>query len=453
MSDEKISFTKKLEYGVGSFGYLMSSSVASAWALRFFETKALLNAALLSLGYVIYGIWNFLNDPIFGIICDRTKTRWGRRIPYLRFGAPLLGLTFMILWFTPPPTDQGFLFLHFTFWICAYDTMYTIIGIAYLSLLPEITTDAVERAKTSSVAQAFGAVAGVAAYVVPYFLLGNIMNFQLLMVAIGLLAWFGMWITAFTIREHMEFATEKQPGLFESIKVTFTSKPFVLFVGMNFMVVFVTYSMVPSISYYIEYVLHMDPGTGVFLMGSIFVFALLGLPFVLKIQKKKGSKYAVFFSLVLMVIGLSMLFFAPSIEFVVIALSIVGFGISAPVLLINVLIADIVDHDELRTGVRREGMFFGTNALVTKPAISLGAIAVLQIHLATGFDPLAPEQTELALLGLKALVSLIPAVAIVIALLFLYFYPLDKKRVEEIKAKIDALHAVKREKYLSQKSE
>ena len=133
-----------------------------------------------------------------------------------------------------------------------------------------------------------------------------------------------------------------------------------------------------------------------------------------------------------------------------VCLAIAGFGLAGPQTLTNVLFAQVADEDELRSGVRREGAFFGVNALLTKPAQSVALALTPFILESTGFitrevhgGQIMLDQPASALLGIRMIVGLIPGLALLLGAFLLRWYPLQGRYLEEVQARVLALHAEK----------
>lgn len=114
----------------------------------------------------------------------------------------------------------------------------------------------------------------------------------------------------------------------------------------------------------------------------------------------------------------------------------IAFGLAGLLVLLDVLIADVVDEDEIKTGVRREGMYFGVNGFMIRLGISLNAIVMGNVLNAFGYDPNLEVQPASALTGMKLLMTLVPILAMAVAILVFRHYPLEGERLEEIKASL-----------------
>ena len=120
-----------------------------------------------------------------------------------------------------------------------------------------------------------------------------------------------------------------------------------------------------------------------------------------------------------------------------------SFGLAGIMVLLDIFIADVTDEDEVKTGLRREGMYFGVNGFMIRLGISLNAVILGNVLVKTGYDANLAVQPDSALLGLRFLMSFVPIVAVVLAILVLRGYPLDGGRLTEIKSKLADMHASK----------
>ncbi|TFG24082.1 MAG: hypothetical protein EU532_12925, partial [Promethearchaeota archaeon] len=164
------TYTKadKLIWSLASLGGSIISGIYAALLLYFYQVYLGLGAIFIAIAAGIYAIWNAINDPLFGYISDSKSFRkLGRRIPYMRYTAPLLGVGFILVWFVPLTLDNFSIFLWMLISMLIYDTAYTIIFLMQSALLPEITESDWERGefqKYSSIFYLFGVIIG---FVVP----------------------------------------------------------------------------------------------------------------------------------------------------------------------------------------------------------------------------------------------------------------------------------------------
>src|SRR5690606_6760676 len=126
-------------------GTSLISGIFGALLPIFYQDYLGLTARWIAVASLVYAVWNALNDPLFGYITDRTRSKHGRRIPYMRFTAPFLALTFILVWLAPSRVGDTALFWWMLVTMLLFDTAYTIIGLVYSALLPEITESESER--------------------------------------------------------------------------------------------------------------------------------------------------------------------------------------------------------------------------------------------------------------------------------------------------------------------
>lgn len=459
---DKISGKTKLNYGLGSFGINLSSGIFGAWTQNYYIKMVGIDPLLWGFAWIVYLFWNAINDPIFGYISDNTRTRFGRRIPFMMACTPLLSISFALMYFTPMDSTQIVYFIWLLFTLIAYDTCFTIIGLCYGALMSELTIEPTERASMNLFQALGGGGAFILTYVLPFLLIQNVQPysqniplFQSMVIILAIIGGIFLAFTSFGIKEKPELLPEKQEnlGLIAATKTTLKNKSFLTFVLFNFMMTYIGTAVLANISFYIQDVLNISGG-GILSSIPLVLFAgcaVLGFPLGIKLNGKIGGKKTVFYLSLLVALGLTLVTFANDIVMANIAFAILGFGFSGQQLLCYTLLADVIDEDELETGIRREGAYFGVNALITKPSQSLSAWIAGFIFFITLYNQdLGPGETqpESAVFGIKLLVGLIPAVFLVIGLLALWFYPLDGSTEEfkEMKRKVSLLHDEKLER-------
>lgn len=460
---DKVSLKIKFFGGFGAFGINLTTGLFFTWTFIFYTEMILLPPWLWSLAWIIYFIWNALNDPIFGHISDKTRTKYGRRIPYLRICGPLLSVSFMIIYLVPINSSSWFKFSWLLISLLVYDTFFTIVSLCFSSLLAELSINPEERAKINIFSGLGAGIAIALTYVIPtLFIFFNplphfqeIFTFQIIVLILAICGAGFLTFTAFGIKERPELLPEKEEALnlWPSTKYVLANKSFITYVIFNFTMTYVLFSVNSNLPFYIKYVLRLSSTN---ILSSIplllfLIFTVLGLPIGLMLTKKKGNKRALLYLSLLGLSGFILLTFANNIYLVNISFIIVGLGLSGQALLVFTLIGDIIDKDELETGVRREGAYFGTDALITKPAQSVAAGISGLVFFLTNFQAdlsIGENQPESAIYGIKMLLGIIPAIFIAFGLISLWYYPLDPltREYREIKKQVLILHEEKLER-------
>lgn len=450
---KRLNFSTKFFYGLASLGTAMVSSIFAALLPIFYQDYLGLSARWIGIASAIYAVWNAINDPLFGFITDSTHSKLGRRIPYMRFTAPFLGLTFILVWLAPQGAGEPALFWWMLVTMLLYDTCYTIIGLVHGALMPELSESDVERNQLSISSALFGLLGYVFGFLLPDLfrpqpgMANTLLSLQLSMVAVGIISAFLVILTTLKVKERREFAIVDEPLKFwESLRYTLTNKSFWVFVTMNFLLTFMNAIATGAIFYLADYVTQTST---IVLMVYLFTPLGLGIPLANPMVKKFGLLRAQQIYLLIGGAGLVSLAFMP-VDLIPISLVISGLGLSGQQTVTYNILAYVIDDDEVRTGKRREGAFYGANALLTKPAQSLALFLTAFILEQSGFITRAMNQGQIflnqpvkALFGIRSIVGLIPGLSMLVSAIILFFFPLQGQRLAQLKEKILLMHAEK----------
>ena len=449
----RLSRNYKVIWGIASLGMSLISGTYGALLPIFYQDYLGLTSYWIGLGATIYAIWNAINDPLFGYITDSTRSKLGRRIPYMRFTAPFLALTFVLVWLAPPQAGQQGLFLWMLVTMLLYDTCYTIIGLVYSALLPEVSESDAERNGLQISASLFGLLGTLGGFLIPDFFRPkagmdpSFLPLQLAMVVMAVFAMLLIIATTLKVKERREFtAVDKPLGIWPALRYTLTSKSFLILVAANFMSILMQALILGAIFYLADYVLQIDT---IILLAFLFVPLMIGVPLTTVIRARIGVVQTQQVLLLIAGVGLVLITVVPT-ALIPICIAMAGFGLSGPQTLTNLLFAQVADEDELRSGVRREGAFFGINALITKPAQSIALWLSPFILEQTAFvsrvqnsGVIFLDQPASAILGIKMIGGLVPGVALLLGALILFAFPLRGAYLQKVQAEVLALHAKK----------
>jgi GPH family glycoside/pentoside/hexuronide:cation symporter len=452
----KLTLSYKVVWGIAALGLSTITGTFGALQPIFYQDYLGLEARWIGIAAVIYAIWNAFNDPLFGYITDNTRSKYGRRIPYMRFTAPFLALTFILVWFAPPQAGQQALFWWMLLTMLLYDTCYTIIGLVYSALLPEVSESDAERNGLQISSSLFGLLGTLLGFLIPDMVRpkagdSSLWPLYIAMIVIGIVAALLIVATTLKVKERPEFTQVDQPiPIREALKLTFSSKSFLVLVAANFMTILVQALLLGSTFYLADYVL--QAGNVMVVLAALFIPLTIGVPVTTIIRRRFGVVRAQQILLVIAGIGLTAIPFVP-IALILPCIVLAGFGFSGPQTLTNVLFAQVADEDEVHSGVRREGAFFGINALLTKPAQSVALVLIAQILAITGFvtresnqGVIFLDQSDRAIFGIKTLVGLVPGIAMLLGALILAWYPLKGAYLQEVQSTVLAMHADKQNK-------
>jgi len=446
----KLSLGYKTIWGIAALGTSLISGIYGALLPIFYQDYLGLAAKWIATASAVYAIWNAINDPLFGYITDSSRLKGGRRIPFMRYTAPFLGLTFILVWLAPQKAGDPVLFGWMLGAMLLYDTCYTIIGLVYSALLPEVTESDAERNGLQISSSLFGLLGTLLGFIIPDFfrpkagVSPSFLPLQISMVIVAVVCVVLIIITTLRGKERPEFTKVDKPiPLGQALKFTFTSKSFLILVAQNFMSILMQALVLGMLFYLADYVLQMNT---MIVLACIFIPLIIGVPITTLIRRKLGVVGAQQLLLLIAGLGLVMIAFVHG-PLILVCLVAAGFGLSGPQTLTNVLFAEVADEDELRSGGRREGAFFGVNALITKPAQSIALSLIAFMLESTQFVTRAANNGEIfldqpaaAIFGIKALIGLVPGIAMILGAILLIWYPLRGAYLEKVQAEVLALH-------------
>jgi len=373
----------------------------------------------------------------------------------MRFTTPLLAIGFILVWFVPITWGNFSIFLWMLVSMLIYDTAYTIIFLMQSSLLPEITESDSERGDFQKYHSIFTLLGMIIGFVVPDMLRPktgqvNLLPLYIGVIIVGILGSILIVIPTYRFKERPEFTQIDKPvGLVDSVKLTFKSKSFLIVACANFMSIFMQSILLGLMFYLGDYVLGVST---ILLVLALILGLIIGVFTTNVLAGKLGVAKANQTLLIIAACFLMAIPFVPDI-FIFVCLFFAGFGLSGPLVLTNVLFAQVADEDETKSGVRREAMFFGTNALITKPAQSLAiALAAVLLQLSgfrsAGSGGIIVDQPASTIFMIKIVVGFLPGVAILIGAIILHWYPLKGDYLKEVQAKILKMHEEKHAKLM-----
>ncbi|HIQ00644.1 MAG TPA: MFS transporter [Anaerolineales bacterium] len=447
---ERLPVWTKVAYAVGEIGYAVGpGTVIPFWYTIFLTDIARLDLRLVSLFWLIATVWDAVNDPLFGLLSDRTRTRWGRRRPYLLFGAIPFGVTFALLWLIPPVESQGLLFAYYVGVYLLFEAAFTAVSCPYVALTPELTMDHDERTSLVTYRMAFNIGASLAVplllglVIFPMFPERDPRAFWVIGLACGIASILPFLSAFLGTRERPAFQAESAPPLGESLRFVLSNRAFRYTLSiriLSWMPVVVAQAV---FAYFLIYWTGMTEDETSLVQGMILLVAFLSLPLVLWLSRRFEKKIAYMIAAsTWTVVMLGILLVPPQTKwpaYVIAALA--GFGVSAAHLMPRAMDPDVLEVDELMSGRRQEGAYTGVAVFVDKLARA-GVLALLPAVLRwTGYvqptaaDP-TPPQPASALNGLRLLISVLPAVLLVASVLVAYRYPITRQRYAEMRREL-----------------
>jgi glycoside/pentoside/hexuronide:cation symporter, GPH family len=465
--EDRVPFPQMVLYGIGGFvNNLLAGAIGSMMIVL--NLGLGMNPALVGSLAAIPRLFDAMTDPIMGYISDNTRSRWGRRRPYIFIGAVLVGLVFMGMWQLPAGRTEDFYFTFFLIGSLLFYTGYTIYATPWVALGYELTTDYHERTRLMGTQNFIGQLA----YFIPPWLL-TIMQSQtyfanivdgakgvaivigVIVIALGILP-------ALFLREKLGLnasSSESLPKLklgalikdfFRDFATSLKFLPFLQICLATFLV-FNGFILIASFQTYvlIYYVSGGDQVAGAKLagyagtVGTISTFAVIA--FVTWLGTKIGKQRAFIISTGISAVGYGLKWFCYSPEMpwlVMVPAPLLAFGLGGLFTIMPAMMADIVDQDELNTNQRREGMYGAIFWWVVKLGMAAALAGSGFLLNATGFDvALGGNQSAETIHLLRLFDTVIPATASLIAIAVIAASGLTEARSAETRRALDARRA------------
>ncbi|MFX0023002.1 MAG: MFS transporter [Candidatus Hermodarchaeota archaeon] len=460
---ELVSRKTTIFYSFAGIADTMTYQIFTFYIFNFYYTVIIGDIWLVTLGYILWSIWNAFNDPLLGNFSDRTSTRWGRRKPHIIAGIIPTCILVILLW-TAPLDNPLMGFIYFIIIINLFDTFYTAYSLNQTSLFPEMYQNLEQRAKANQYVAIFNIIGLLFAALLPSFFIDELIDFGSLttratrqmqyitasIIMAILAAVFASIFIIFGLKERKEYSKdpEQAPSLGKSIKLTFKNKAFKYYVAVNFGQWYI-FGLIPIINtYYLGYIIGItDAFLQMLFLALIFISAIFFMIIWRNIFYNKGAKSSHMRALAAMIITLIPTLFIWETIGAVITYILMGFGFAGIMFGRDVVMSAIIDYDETISGIRREGAYYGINALIIRLSTVAVALSIAMVFPTVGWATYDPASVNITtLIGIRALMCVFPGVAIGIALLLFRRFPIDKEKYAEIKAKLEEIHSEKMKK-------
>ncbi|MHA1916189.1 MAG: MFS transporter [Promethearchaeota archaeon] len=465
MSEQKLSLKKRVLFATSSFPDQLTYQAFTIYVFTFYFAVVGLTMLEVWSGFILWGVWNMVNDPILGALSERTKQKGklGKRKFYLILSFIPLSLM-MILLFTVP---ANFEFIYFIFIIFAFEFFYTMFSVNTNAVFPEMFPTEKERASINVFLKSFTMIAVILASLVPTFVIAplvpkldkldpgyaaQVASIKTMYIIAGLILFIIVLIPAilFVFRsvEEKEENTadfEKRPGFVKSIKITFTNRTFIKFTLGNMLIWYCFNVLLTVFPLFAVYVLGHDGES--LMIGITLMIALLAaaafMPLQSRIRAKVGTRKGLMIGLGIWIITLFPLIFLSnnglSRTLAMVIFFTIGFGLSSALFYIDLIHGDVIDQDALRFGVKRAASYYGVNAFIHRFSTILGITTIAIIFSGTGWSSYEPIVANPALrdLGLKALIFAFPSIALVGALIFFKLYDLHGEKLKNMRKELE----------------
>ena len=445
MAQARLKTSTLFFYGFADLPVTLAVMPMAIYLSRFYTGDMGLGLAAVANVMLISRLFDVITDPVVGYLSDHTKTRWGRRKPWIVASLPILMLGIYRVFLPPEGIGVGYLF----FWMMVMWLGWTMLMIPYYAWGAELSTDYDERTRVTGWRAAMGSVGGISAQLIPFVALvafgfgGTAEVMHMLGIASMVLMPVCILLAVFVVPERSEVQAPAVP-IMAGIRIMLRNGPF-----KHLLLGFVLAStgmavIMPLYIFFIEFVLEEPPANLPYMVIISSLSGLIGIPFWVWLSRYIG-KHRAWISgfLVLSVVSPLFLLLGPGDFWLMVpGIIVMGIGTGAFSALPNSMKADVIDLDTARSGENRAAFFFSAWSLVTKAASSIGGWLALQGLALFGFDAAnGAENTPEALWGLRLTYAVLPAIIFVIAAVVVWHYPITKERQERIRAAIDRRNA------------
>ena len=454
---QKLPFKEKFFYGFGDLASVLYWQTFMLYLTYFYTDVFLIPAAAAATLFIVSRVWDGINDPMMGMIADRTNTRWGKFRPYLLWMCIPFAVVGVLTFTVPDFGPQGKLIWAYVTFILIM-MLYTAINIPYTALLGVISADSNERTSVSSFKFIFAYTAGtiVSATLLPMTksLGGNneAHGWQMSFVIYGVAAVIFFLIAFKGTHERIKPPRNQKSSMKKDLKELLTNRPWLILLATT--ITFILFVAVRSsvTVHYFKYVIGTQTLSLPFLgtisydfrdLASAFntvgqISSILGVLLVSWFAKLIGKKKAFIIIFIIAILSTAAFYFLTAKQMgLIFIFQITGSITGGPLsVLLWAMYADTADYGEWKNGRRATGLVFSASTMSQKFGWAIGAYIALMLMSQVGFVPNQIQSPE-SLRGLLLLFSLIPAALGILSIVLLLLYPLSDKRVDTIIAELE----------------
>jgi len=455
----KESFGSMFSFGMGDLIYDVFNGIFGAFYFLFWETEVKLNIWIVTLGYIIYVIWNSANDPLVGYLTDRPNRFWrkyGKRFPMVMIGTVPAVLLLAVI-FSPPYLDpvEG-AWIYFA-WIlittCSYEFFFTLSSLNHFALYPDKFKTDKQRRRSGGIRMALALVGTAVGFIIPPMLIeygdrGSYTSMAWIFVIINLIIFLSLipghkeskLLKERYLREQQEY--KEQISFWNSIKTVLKHKNFIMVIVVFFLDSIIGASLTASIQYVTKYVLETEAEISIFILAGFLLGALISLgPWLIFSEKINNNRRMLIIGVFLNTIFLLPFMFVQSLLWMTISAVLLGIGGGALRIGRNPVMADAIDEAVLDSKRHLEGAFMGVYTFFNRFALIAQGLIFAIVHELTGFNAALTTQSDLAKFGIRLHTAFIPMIFTLIGLvLFVIIYNLTPERTKEIQEKLKDLN-------------
>ena len=455
--EEKIKLKEKVGYGLGDAASSMFWKIFSMYLMFFYTDVFGIAPAVVGTMFLITRIWDSCFDPLVGIIADRTKSRWGKFRPYLLWTAIPFAIIGILTFYTPDFDEKGkIIYAYVTYSLMMM--IYSVINVPYASLLGVMSGDRKERITLSSYRMVFAFGGSLLALwliepLVNHF--GGSLNSKTgwlyTIIVFGMITTVFFWGCFFLTKERVQPINDEKPNLKEDLNDLLKNRPWWILLGAGIGALVFNSIRDGAAVYYFKYYVSSTVSYSFSILGENFAMTpttlylvlgqaanIIGVIAATPIANKIGKKKTFFGAMALAAVLSIIFYYLGKEDVILIMIFQVLISICAGCIfpLIWSMYADSADYSEWKQGRRATGLIFSASSMSQKFGWTIGGAATGWLLGYFGFQANV-VQTVTAQTGIQLMLSILPAIAAAISVLFIIFYPLSEDKLQAIENELN----------------
>ncbi len=425
---------KSFNYAVGMFGTSIPINMLKTYAAIYYVGGLGLTTKQLALILFIYTFIDAIDNPVYGFLSDRTRSRWGRRRPWLVIGTPLLVLCFIAFYSTPAGMNNQALFFYAMAFYFLAGTLDSVINANYAALFPELFRSDSSRAATNALRQAFQLVAMIISIALTP-MVTKALGYSLTAVVYGTLGGVVILYMSLTSREISLPVDAEKPELWNSLKDLLTNRKFWISGLANAFYSAAMSLVLVAMPFFVKYTLNIPDSQSTMLFAAVLLIAIACVAIWARLVRRFTLMPVWRASLLALTLAFIPLYFANSLPSAVVGSALVGFGFAGVITTMDLVGAKVMDEDTQRHHKRREGIISNVmgfmnrlNGLFTSSAFYL--VAVLY-QFESGSNP-GPQPDNAA----RFLLAVFPPILMVISFAFSFFIDFPNQSEPQSKVQV-----------------
>ena len=430
---------KSFNYAIGMFGTSIPINMLKTYAAIFYVDRLGVTTAQFALMLLIYTFIDAADNPIYGFLSDRTRTRWGRRRPWLTIGTPLLVLTFVAFYSPPDFLAGNSLVAYCMLFYMLAGTLDSVINANYAALFPELFRDDASRANANAMRQAFQLVAMIISIALTPMVTSAI-GYSWTAILYGILGGSVILYMTFSCQEIEIQPDEEKPQLWQSVKDLVINRKFWIAGLANAFYSAAMALVLASMPFFVKYALSLSESQSTFLFAAVLLIAIACVAVWAQLVKRFGLMRVWRGALVTLAIAFIPLYFANSLVSAIICASLVGFGFAGVITTMDLIAARIMDEDTQKHNQRREGIIANALGFMNRLSGLFTSAAFYLVFLLFGFESglnpgPQPDQAS------RFLLTIFPPILMVISFGFSFFIHFEQDAPTQPKPNGDKLEA------------